>query len=45
VVSKVTRDGSQLLSVGAGVNYWVESTDSGPEGWGFRFTVTLLFPR
>jgi hypothetical protein len=45
VVSKVTRVGSQLLSVGAGVNYWVESTDRGPEGWGFRFTVTLLFPR
>jgi len=45
VVSKVTRVGSQLLSVGAGVNYWVESPDRGPEGWGFRFTVTLLFPR
>ncbi|NHA15054.1 transporter [Thioalkalivibrio sp. XN279] len=45
VVSKVTRVGNQLMSVAGGVNYWVQSTDRGPEGWGFRFTVTLLFPR
>jgi len=44
-VSKVTRFGTQLLSMGGGVNYWVESADRGPEGWGFRFVVTLLFPR
>ena len=43
--SKVTRIGGQLLSLGGGVNYWVESPDSGPEGWGFRTTLTLLFPR
>jgi hypothetical protein len=45
VVSKVTRVGSQLLSIGGGVNYWLASADRGPEGWGLRFTVTLLFPR
>lgn len=45
VVSKVTRVGNQLASFAGGVHYWVESTDRGPEGWGFRFTVTLLFPR
>jgi hypothetical protein len=44
-ISRVMRAGSQLLSVGGGVSYWVESPDRGPEGWGLRFTVTLLFPR
>jgi len=43
--SKVTRFGRQLVSLGGAVNYWLESPDSGPEGWGFRFTLTLLFPR
>jgi hypothetical protein len=43
--SKVTRLGSQLVSIGGGVHYWVESSDSGPEGWGARLTITLLFPR
>ena len=45
VASKVTRIGCQLVSIGGGVNYWAESSDSGPEGWGARFTITLLFPR
>ena len=45
VASKVTRIGGQLVSIGGGVNYWVESPDGGPEGWGLRMTVTLLFPR
>ncbi len=44
-VSKLTRVGTQLVSWGAGVNYWVQTTDNGPEGWGLRFTMTLLFPR
>ena len=45
VVSKVTRIGGHLVSIGGGVNYWVESPDGGPEGWGARLTITLLFPR
>ena len=44
-VSKVTRVGGQLLSVGGGISYWLESSNRGPEGWGYRFVVTLLFPR
>lgn len=43
--SKVTRIGGQLVSIGGGVNYWVESADRGPEGWGIRLTLTFLFPR
>lgn len=43
--SKVTRFGTQLVSVGGGLRYWVDSTPAGPEGLGFRLFVTLLFPR
>jgi hypothetical protein len=45
MVSKVTRIGKQLISVQGGLRYYLESTDSGPEGLGFRFNLTLLFPR
>jgi hypothetical protein len=45
IVSKVTKVGSQLVSVGAGVRYWAESPDSGPDGWGARLIFTLLFPK
>lgn len=44
VVTKVTKVGNQLLSLGAGVRYWVDGPDSGPHGWGARLVVTLLFP-
>lgn len=43
--SKVTRIGSQLVSFGGAVQYWAESSDNAPEGWGARLTITLLFPR
>jgi hypothetical protein len=45
VVTKVTKIGDQLVSVGAGVRYWAESPESGPEGWGVRLIFTLLFPK
>jgi hypothetical protein len=44
-VSRLTRIGTQLVSIGGGVRYWLDSPDSGPEGFGLRFTMTLLFPR
>lgn len=43
--SKLTRLGGQLVSLGGGLRYWVDSPDSGAEGVGLRITVTLLFPR
>jgi len=45
LVSKVTKVGGQLVSVGGGVRYWADGPDSGPHGWGFRLVVTLLFPK
>ena len=44
-VSKVTKFGGQLVSLGGGVRYWAEGPNSGPEGWGGRLVVTLLFPK
>jgi len=44
VVAKVTKVGNQLVSLGAGVRYWVDGPDSGPHGWGGRLVATLLFP-
>jgi hypothetical protein len=44
LVSKVTKVGDQLLSVGAGVRYWANGPEAGPHGWGGRLVVTLLFP-
>jgi len=45
VVTKVTKIGSQLVSIGAGARYLAEAPDSGAEGWGARLVFTLLFPK
>jgi hypothetical protein len=45
VVTKVTKVGGQLVSVGGGLRYWVDSPPNGPEGLGVRVVVTLLFPK
>lgn len=45
MVSKVDKIGDQMVSYGVGVNYWAESPDGGPEGWGARFVFTFVFPK
>jgi len=45
LVTKVTRVGGQLVSVGGGLRYWADAPDNGPEGLGVRVVVALLFPR
>ena len=45
MVSKLTRFDKQMVSFQAGIRYWIESTNAGPEGLGLRFSVTLLFPK
>lgn len=44
-VAKLVKVGEQPVSFTAGVRYWAESPDSGPEGFGFRGVITLLFPK
>jgi hypothetical protein len=45
MVAKVTKFGGQLVSIGAGVRCWLDSTPGGPEGIGGRLVITLLFPK
>ena len=44
-VSQLLRAGDQLLQLGGGVRYWTTAPDGGPEGWGFRLQITLLYPK
>lgn len=44
-VSRLVTIGEQPVSFAAGLRYWARSPDGGPEGLGFRFTVSFLFPR
>ena len=44
-VTKVTKIGDQLVSIGGGVGYWLTSPASGPEGFRARAQLTFLFPK
>jgi hypothetical protein len=44
-LAKLTRLGGQHVNLEAGVHYWAASAESGPKGWGFSFTTTLLFTK
>ena len=45
MATQLFRIGKQPMSLQLGVRYWAESPESGPEGWGGRFTYTLVFPK
>lgn len=45
LVSQVLKIGPQPISLQDGPRYWADSPDSGPEGWGLRFTLTFLLPK
>lgn len=44
-IGQIVPIGGRPVSFTGGVRYWVDSPDGGPEGWGARFVVTLLFPK
>ncbi len=44
-VNQLLKFGEQLVQVGGGIRYWAESPDAGPEDWGLRLQLTLLFPK
>lgn len=44
-VSKLIRVGSQAVQFAGGPRYYVGHFDNGPQGWGLRFVVILLFPK
>ena len=45
MVSQLIKVGEQRVQLQGGLRYWAETPDNGPSGWGFRVTVTLLFPK
>lgn len=44
-LAQVIPIGSQLVQFSGGPRYYASSFNNGPDGWGARFTVVLLFPR
>jgi len=44
-VTQLLKIGSQPVSLQAGLRYWAESPEGGPEDLGFRLVLTLLFPK
>lgn len=45
VVGQVVQIGQTPVQFSAGARYWAEAPENGPDGWGARFQVTLLFPK
>jgi hypothetical protein len=44
-VSKIVKLDKLPVSLTAGVRYWADSPENGPDGWGLRTGLTFLFPR
>jgi len=44
-VSQLLKVRSQIFQVTVGARYWLDAPDNGPEGWGGRLQLTLLFPK
>jgi hypothetical protein len=45
LVNQLFTVGGQRVQLGAGVRYWLDSPDGGPEGFGGRLNLVFLFPR
>jgi hypothetical protein len=45
VVAQMLKIGPQIMQLAAGPRYWVTAPDGGPEGWGLRLQLTLLWPK
>jgi hypothetical protein len=42
---QILKIGPQILQLAVAGKYWADSPDNGPEGWGLRVQLTLLFPK
>ena len=45
MVAQMFKPGNQPLQLQVGARYWAESPDYGPDGWGARAALILLFPK
>lgn len=44
-VAQLLKAGPQIFQVAVGARYWAESPDAGPQNWGARVQLALLFPK
>ena len=44
-VAQLLKVRGQVIQFAVGARYWAESAENGAEDWGFRSTLTFLFPR
>ena len=44
-VAQMLKIGELPIQIGAGVRYWADSSEGGPEDWGARLQFTFLFPK
>lgn len=44
-VAKLITINKQPISLTAGIRYWADAPDNGPNGLGFRVALTFLFPK
>jgi hypothetical protein len=44
-VSQMLKIGPQIIQIGVFGKYWAKSPDNGPDGWGVRAQLTLVFPK
>jgi len=45
LVGQMLKVGPQIMQVAVAARYWAAAPDNGPEGWGWRLQLTLLFPK
>lgn len=44
-VAQMIKVGPQIMQLAVAGKYWAEAPDNGPDGWGLRLQLTLLFPK
>jgi hypothetical protein len=44
-VLQLLRIGKLPVQIGAGVRYWADSPENGPQDWGARIQCTMLLPK
>lgn len=45
IATQLFNVGGQRIQLGAGLRYWADTPDTGPDGFGARLALTFLFPR
>ena len=45
LVAQMLKIGGLPIQIAAGVRYWADSSEGGPEDWGARLQFTFLFPK